>query len=416
MFVDFDKVFNSKPQTQMKVPEALVQYLSEQLPTGLKYVAAEDGSCRIASVEGRPITIGGFLYEPTEQQRQVLGEKYTVQDVLDYSYNAQQQIGLSLKRDGYILLNGEEFPVEKLQYHPYNPLTFVSGSVYMQPTTFPGPFSLTIGNGKYERTLRIRRVPNESISVAAFESEKESVLHTSYYVDEKRHHMTMSISFNLTYAHTVRDMVEATSIYNSFLDGKGFMGGKPFESKLVGADVHKFDQSSLEFWEKVLCVEDCLSVSFTPPHRDVEFDEMCIVEQLYQNLIQTKPIRDMKRIDSIDGAWDLTSEKDIRESIGQPLFFEFTALRSIELFGVELELPCLLRIFNAILAGLSEDGNTKKIILEDQSCDKPRYTSFLCFKDEEHMKKYEESVDRNISISQFHDAKRAGEYLIVQEE
>lgn len=32
------------------------------------------------------------------------------------------------------------------------------------------------------------------------------------------------------------------------------------------------------------------------------------------------------------------------------------------------------------------------------------------------MKKYEESVDRNISISQFHDAKRAGEYLIVQEE
>ena len=137
MFVDFDKVFNSKPQTQMKVPEALVKYLSEQLPTGLKYIADEDGSCRIASVEGKPITIGGFLYEPTEQQRQVLGEKYTVQDVLDYSYNAQQQIGLSLKRDGYILLNGEEFPVEKLQYHPYNPLTFVSGSVYMQPNTFP---------------------------------------------------------------------------------------------------------------------------------------------------------------------------------------------------------------------------------------------------------------------------------------
>ena len=114
--------------------------------------------------------------------------------------------------------------------------------------------------------------------------------------------------------------------------------------------------------------------------------------------------------------FDLSSEKDIRESIGQPLFFEFTAVRSIELFGIELELPCLLRIFNAILAGLREEGNTKKIILDDQSCDKPRYTSFLCFKDEEHMKKYEESVDRNISITQFHDAKRAGEYLIVQEE
>lgn len=416
MFVDFDKVFNNKPQTQMKVPEALVQYLSEQLPTGLKYIADEDGSCRIASVEGKPITIGGFVYKPTERQQQVLGEKYTVQDVLDYSYNAQQQIGLSLKRDGYILLNGEEFPVEKLQYHPYNPLTFVSGSIYMQPTSFPSPFSLTIGNGKYERTLQISRVPNESVSIAAFESEKECVLYTSYYIDEKKHHMTMSISFNLTYAHTVRDIVEATSIYNSFLDGKGFMGSKPFESKLTEADAHRFDQSSLEFWEKVLLIEDYLGTAFIPPHRDIEFEEMCIVELLYQNLIQTMPVRDMNRIDSIDGTWDFTSEKDIRESIGQPLFFEFTAVRSIELFGIKLKLPCLLRIFNAILAGISEEGNTKKIILDDQNCDKPRYTSFLCFKDEADMKKYEESTDRDISISQFHAAKRAGEYLISQEE
>lgn len=414
MFVDFDRVFGKKPQSQMKVPEALAQFLSEQLPVGLKYTADEDGSCRIASAEGKPITIGGFICEPTDQQRRVLGETYTTQDVLDYSYNAQQQIRLSLKRDGYILLNGEEFPVEKLLYRPYNPLKLVSGSFYMFPAAFPEPFLLTIGNGKYERTLRIRRVSNESISVAAFESEKENTLYMSYYVDEKQNRMTMNLSLKLTCAHTVRDIVEAASIYNSSLDGKAFIGGRPFESKPEGTDAQGFDQSSLEFWERVLRIEDELGVSFTPPHRDVKFDEMCVAEQLYQNLIRGLPIRDTMRIDSIDGSWTPANEKNIRKSIGHPMLFEFTALRGVELFGVELELPCLMRIFNASLAGLEEEGSTQKIILGDQNCDTPRYTSFLCFKDEAHKRKYEENTNRDASISQFHDAKRAGEYLTVR--
>lgn len=416
MFVDFDKVFNRKPQTQMKVPEALVQTLSEHLPTGLQYVAAEDGSCRIISAEKKPIIIGGFLYEPTAQQRQILGENYTVQDVLDYSYNAQQWIHLSLKRDGYILLNGEEFPVEKLQYHPYVPVKFVSGSFYIFPRKFPEPFSLTIGNGKYERTLQIRRVPNESISVAAFESGKENVLYTNYYIDERKHRMTMNISLNLAYAFTVRDMVEAPSIYNSFLDGKGLMEGSPIESKIMEDNIHKFDQSTIEFWGKVLCIENYLNVSFSPPHRDIEFDEMSTVEQLYQTLIQTTPVRDVKTIDSLDGPWDLTSKKDILKSIGQPLFLEFKAVHCADLFGVKLELPCLLRVFNAILAGFNEEENVKRIILDDQSNDKPRYISFLCFKDEASMKNYEESVDLSISIQQFQNAKYAREYLVVQKE
>jgi len=415
MFVDFDKVFNSKPQSEMKVPDALIQSLSEQLPPGLKYIADEDGSCRIVSNEREPITIGGFKYKPTDKQLQVLGNEYTNQDVLDYSYNAQQQIRLNLDRDGYILLNGKEFPIERLQYNPYKPLKFISGSFYMIPDAFPEPFSIAIGNGKYERTLQIMRVPNESISVAVFESKKEDVLCISYYIDEKRHHMTMNVSFDLTYAYTIRDIVEATSIYNSLIDGEAFVGKERFATKLVGTDIHKFDQHSLEFWEKVLCIEEHLGVSFRPQHRDIQFDEMCTVEELYQNLICSIPIRDVKRIDAIDGVCDFINEK-VCESIGKPLLLEFTAIRRIELFNVKLELPCLLRIFNAKLAGLNEEGNKWKMILDDQNCEKKRYTSFLCFKDEKCKKKYEENTSRDVSTSQFCDAKRAGEYLTVRKE
>ena len=37
MFVDFNRVFSGKPQTELKVPDAMVEHLSSQLPLGVRY-------------------------------------------------------------------------------------------------------------------------------------------------------------------------------------------------------------------------------------------------------------------------------------------------------------------------------------------------------------------------------------------
>jgi len=39
--------------------------------------------------------------------------------------------------------------------------------------------------------------------------------------------ITFSISFNLLYAKTIREIVESTTIYNAFADGKGLLLGRP---------------------------------------------------------------------------------------------------------------------------------------------------------------------------------------------
>ena len=44
MFVDFNKVFKSKPQSQFAVPPAFIEYLNRSLPEGVKYVADEKGT------------------------------------------------------------------------------------------------------------------------------------------------------------------------------------------------------------------------------------------------------------------------------------------------------------------------------------------------------------------------------------
>ena len=127
MFVDFDKALNHHPETQLVIPEALVSYLNEQLPKGTKYIVDKIGNC-VLRQDGESLTIGGFTFAPTEEQRNVLGKKFTMQDVLDYSYNSQEKIPLSLTEEGFILLNGEKFPIDRLNYNPHNPIKYISNS------------------------------------------------------------------------------------------------------------------------------------------------------------------------------------------------------------------------------------------------------------------------------------------------
>ena len=134
---------------------------------------------------------------------------------MSYSYNSQNPIPLQLKKEGYILLNGEDFPIDKIRYNPYCPVTIVSGKMFMYPPKFPKPFTLTIGGKKYSRQLTFHRIPNESVHIAAFESQNEQPLMVQYFLDQPKHTISFNISFNLPYATTVRDVVESTSIFNS---------------------------------------------------------------------------------------------------------------------------------------------------------------------------------------------------------
>ena len=47
----------------------------------------------------------------------------------------------------------------------------------MIPSLLPKPFKIVLGCSKYERTVSVKRVPHESISTLAFESEKEVPLY-----------------------------------------------------------------------------------------------------------------------------------------------------------------------------------------------------------------------------------------------
>lgn len=408
MFVDFDKTFNSKPQTDAELPDAFVSYLSQGLPKGLKYISNGSEVC-IAISEGDSMNIGGFIYEPTAEVKAVLGDTFTQADVAAYYYNMQQPIPVRLKEEGHILLNGELFPIDQMAYNPYHPIKYVSGSFRVFPHPFPPPFTLKIGNNKYERELTMSRVPHPSVNIVAYESKGDEALCLKCYLNETTGKMSLNLTFNLTRARKIRDIVESTAIYNSYLDGDAMFAGHKLEVASLDPSAQKFDPNSIMFWEKVLKIEEILEVEFVPPKEDIDYETMYLVEQLYQNLAHQTPIRKNQKIGSVDSEWTTEKETLAQEMKGKGIYFEFEAIVDIELFDVELSLPALVGIFNAIVSGATREGDKYKICLEDESEDKPRYISELCFKSDREMAEYRKR-DHNEIIIAFHDAKKASEY------
>lgn len=409
MFVDFDDVFNNRPQTNLKVPDALIAYLNKSLPKGLKYIADKEGNCILASDEA-PIKLNGIKLAPNDDQKKELGNEYTLQDILDYAYNSQQKIPVELEKEGYIVINGQEIAIDRINYKPWMPVHYVSGSFCVVPPKFPAPFEIEIGSKDTNMRLLIHREPSRSASIAKFASETESPLYIEYSLNEKTGALKMSMSLHTAYAHTVQEIIDAATIYNGFVSGTGALAGYAVGGKLTGPNTKSFDESSIEFWMKVAQLEKLLESNFKPPKDGLTFETIYLVEELYQNLKKQNPIRETNKIDSLDGEWSFEEEDKVRNSLGEPVVFEFQGTKSFELFGIKKTLPCLIRLFNSKLSNVSKKNKTTKLTLEDIDSGKQRYTVSMCFLNEEALKQYRETRGES-SWKQFNDAKRVRDYM-----
>lgn len=403
MFVDFDQVFNDKTNSQSRIPEATIEYLNSKLPEGLKYERTEDDQLIVTS-EGKKLVFGGWKLAPNEEQKKVLGEHFADEDIINYSYNAQQPIALKLKKDGYITINGNEFPVSDLRYNPLIPMKYENGSFCLIPMKFPSPFQVAVGCDGYEQNLTVSRVPNESIDVMEFESSKDHCLVMNFKVNQATQKMTIRLSYNSLKAKTIREIVESIKIYNAYMVGKGYFCHKKLESEVIEKDAGKIDSILEQFWEKALLVEEELDLKFVPPQSSLDGETVQIVDMLYQNLVKHNPIKSKDKLKQLDGKWDALEKKEIEEKKCTPLYFEFESTAAFNLFEIEFCLPGIIGIFDAVIKELREQGDSQQLILEDAASNRPRYAVKLWCKTTEEVKRYR-TEDHDELLDAFHKAK-----------
>ena len=229
------------------------------------------------------------------------------------------------------------------------------------------------------------------------------MLHT---LDSKKKLMKMSISYNLKYAKSIRDVVETTMIYNAYFSGKLYLGDVLLDNVIPNSVDKQYDPESALFWEKVLKIEECLNVQFVFPKENISFEDFQLVEILYQNLINKIPIRNTEKIISVDGDW----KKDFNESIGHSIAFTFRSTIEIDLFSVKLSLPILRCIYNTRIKDIQKNESKTRIFIQNENEEKKQYNCSMIFKNEEELKEYK-NKDYNEIILFFQKAKTIEEYL-----
>ena len=155
------------------------------------------------------------------------------------------------------------------------------------------------------------------------------------------------------------------------------------------ADDKKFDEKSAQFWEKVLEIEEKLNLKFIPPKDDIEFETICLVEQLYQNLICKKPVKQREIITSIISDMNVKEGVNLDDLIGKQIFFQYNATTTFELFEKEFSLPAILGIFNSTFKSYEIlDDNKTKIILGIKDKNQKPFTAILCFASDSDLNEY----------------------------
>lgn len=413
MFVDFNKVFRKTPQTELKIPKALIDQLSSKLPDGFVYVADSNNNLTICH-DGKndlKLNISGMILVPTDHQKKTLGDKYSFEDIMNLSYNSQQPVPVRLKNGKYITINGVDISIDELSYNPFNKHEFVIDSTCIYPPPFPPAFTIKIGNENTKIELSIKRMPNDSLDTMAFKSDDSKCLSIIYNIKLDINFFSMTLNISLDKATTVQEIIDSIEIYNAFAEGKGYIFNSIIEALPYTANVSRYDEA-LEFWNKVKELENKLVVSFNPHESELKFEDICDIEEIYQNIINKTPIRHNTSINTITSKWEFQKDDIAEDILREPIYFEFDGRSTIKLFGLEIELPCIVGVFNAVLARYEKNEETDEctLFLESESEEKQMYTSTLRFLNKDELLKYkEETKDR---IFQFRDAKKRHEYLM----
>lgn len=412
MFVDFNKVFAKTPQTEMVIPDALANQLSTKLPSGLKYEVDETGHYVVIVPDNdtkETIKISWMNFIPTDAQKQILGDNYSFDDLIELSYNSQTPIPISLEKDGMININGADIEIDKLKYNPFSLKQIEVDSMELIPAPFPDKFPITIGTNGASITVEVARKPNLSVKTKVYETIQEKCLYVRYSWDSDTNKFLFTIKVRVDKAESVNEILESMIIYNAFLDGKGYIAGSAIHSKLVTKEDSKYDRNALCFWEKVKKIETILDIAFSPPFVNFDMDTVYLVETLFQSLEMHNPVRKNTAINTIDSYRDESKDQIATQNLGKQIYFEYIDEYTYELFSKTITLYCLVGVFNAVFADYHTNENECTIFLSSKSEEQPMYVSELYFKTTEEIEKYRETHDDRISILK--KAKKIYEYF-----
>lgn len=381
MFSNFKNAFSDK-EREVIIPSAVIESLSETLPEGFSYEPVEGKEilqlCADSMKINIPITIAN-------EKREIKPENLS-----EYLYRSQREIKGKLDVDGKIKINGHNFSINEIIVFPFDNISMKERETefLIKPPQFPGPFPLAIEGNDVKRILNIQRQPYEHMHKSLYKSVDKGVLNIEYIIDEKERSFKCNLNINIKDAKDVEEVVEASKIYDAFINKKVMLGGIE-----VGQNSHFIGDkefiSTLKFWERVYEVEQATKKKFDVNVIITEKEGMWI-ERLYRCLVEGRPYKEIIHTDMMT----ITMAEDVNEEelLGGNISFQIIVPQEITLFKQKVECYLVVIVLDVRISDIKKvDKGVYELKINQ---DKPEGVQEVvkCFLDEEEAKLYVNSI------------------------
>ena len=367
MFVSFNRVFGEGTTSYSNSTTDLLRaYFDSIAPDGTHYHIESDGTFLLEPIEGNTVAnIRGLQVENEAKLKSIIGDQLNFNNIIKYAYNSQTEILLKPSDDDKILINGTPLPINLFAFNPKRKKNFnkKNSRFVLKPEPFPAPFKLELSNDKHKLTVLMHRISNESLDIKVFETTPDEPLGLVFKINETTGVTNLTFKTNLTSEKRVENYVKVYSLCASFLDDTILFDGKSLGTLNFNETNSVFSVENLEFWEKVLKVEKILNTTFEPANVPLTIEIINTVEELYQTLINKKPIRCSVRIDSFESS-EVPSEA---QKYKNALSFIFSHNSSYSLFKANLTLPSIWGVYNCKISKIERVNSVNRIHLVDIS-------------------------------------------------
>ncbi|PGU27371.1 abortive phage resistance protein [Bacillus cereus] len=338
MFANFKKAFKRDESDNQKIPQAILDAMSDNLPQGLKYTQIDKEYCQVEPEQGT-IT---FKFDNLKIKIPKDIKLSTAEELAEFLYRTQQVLETNTD---VITINEKEIQLSEYIKNPYKEIDTDSFKFVISPEPFGEPFPLKVeyDEGNIVKEFLIARQPLADMHKSLFKSINSDVLEIQFTVNEENRTLKFNVHMDIKKAETVLEIIEAFKMYIAFIEGEIKIGGMrlnpvPIEKERVAAG------TALAYWEMVQTVAGKLNVQFKPNEgEDVENGEW--IAKLHRSFVENKPYKQRSGTASFitepKGQWD--GQELIKKGA---MALQFTQNEVIKIYGVDIPLYSAVALLN----------------------------------------------------------------------
>jgi hypothetical protein len=407
MYVNFKKVLIQKEP--IKIPKEIISQLNKNLPKGLEYIEIGENACGITSKDDLNITLSILIPDISEKYSEIIK---TSDDLLEYIYRTQTKLICKPNKDGTITVNNYKvpysdfikFPLSDSCLHDYGEFSII-------PQEFPEIGDVIFQTGDIKKSLKMKRVPYDSMDMISIESQDENWFKLRILLNEITLSATFNFIFKLELINEVDKLVNALKFHNSLFTNGVSMAGFELNGKISKDKI--IPNETIEFWEKVLQLQKVLGLNFDCSI-PITGNDAYGFHILFRNFIENKPYREDIKVEPNTGIY-VSEIEEVRKQIGQEMGLIYQREIQWELQAQKFSTYAVTVLFNTIVDIINEiesKNDSKKYFIKLKSAEgKTMFQALRLFRTKGEAENYQLSINKN--FNHYATTMREAEKIII---